>query len=559
MKKHILIGSSDFKEFIEQQACYIDKTAMIEELMTNNHAKVSLFPRPRRFGKTLNMSMLKHFFDVDQAEENRKLFKGLAVEQSKAWGHQGKYPVIFLTLKELTTSSSEVFRQKLISLLSATIRNQFRFLLNSDQLDEFDIDYLKAIVSGTINAGGLENFLREFSNILYRHHGVAPVILIDEYDAPIHSAFTHGYLPEMLEFMRNFLSAGFKDNPNLTKGIITGILRVSKANIFSGLNNIKTYSILNHQFSDCFGLTQAEVDQLLIDANCQEQSEDVAEWYNGYSFGGSSKIYNPWSILNFVGNLRDGLIPYWVNTSSNDLIKEILPKAEKTTQDLLFGLLEGKTFEADVEDSMTFEDLYKGKSATVLGLLLFSGYLTTDGYSPSRRQRLRIPNLEIKQMYERILEQYLEATNIRQGHLIGSFLRQEPATFADLLERFFLNSFSFFDFDHLGESPEKIYHAFMLGLMTHLSGDYHVKSNRESGLGRSDIIIYPKDNSNPKAWVLEFKKKNKDIKESLQELADMALEQIKTKQYYSELKEAGHTEILAMGVAFNGKEVACAW
>ncbi len=559
MKKHILIGSSDFKELIEQQACYIDKTAMIEELMTNNQAKVSLFPRPRRFGKTLNMSMLKHFFDVDQAEENRKLFKGLAIEESKAWEHQGKYPVIFLSLKELTTSSSEVFRQKLLFLLSTTIRNQFRFLLNSDQLDEFDIDYLKSIVNGTINAGGLENFLREFSNILYRHHGVAPVILIDEYDAPIHSAFTHGYLPEMLEFMRNFLSAGFKDNPNLTKGIITGILRVSKENIFSGLNNIKTYSILNHQFSDCFGLTQAEVDQLLIDASCQEQSEDVAEWYNGYSFGGSSKIYNPWSILNFVGNLRDGLIPYWVNTSSNDLIKEILPKAEKTTQDLLFDLLEGKTVEADVEDSMTFEDLYKGKSATVLGLLLFSGYLTTDGYSPSRRQRLRIPNLEIKQMYERILEQYLEATNIRQGQLIGSFLRQEPATFADLLERFFLNSFSFFDFDHLGESPEKIYHAFMLGLMAHLSGDYHVKSNRESGLGRSDIIIYPKDNSNPKAWVLEFKKKNKDIKESLQELADMALEQIKTKQYYSELSEAGHPEILAMGVAFNGKEVACAW
>ncbi|GJM64480.1 AAA family ATPase [Persicobacter diffluens] len=557
--KHILIGSSDFKELIEQQAYYIDKTAMIEGLMSDNQAKVSLFPRPRRFGKTLNMSMLSYFFNIEQAEENSTLFEGLAIEQSEAWKHQGKYPVIFLSFKDLKQASFEGTIKKLSRMLQKYVLDEFSYLLTSDHLEDHERDYLDQLKKGQLDRYDLEEFLGEVGNFLYKYHGVGPVILIDEYDAPIHASYKNGYLEEMISFMRNFLSAGFKDNENLTKGVITGILRVAKENIFSGLNNIVTYSILNHQFSDCFGLTQEEVDQLLMDSGSSARREEVAHWYNGYSFGGKSQMYNPWSILNFVAHLQDGLIPYWVNTSSNDLIKEILPKSDRITQDLLFGLLEGKTVEAEVEDSMVFEELYDGKSEMVLGLLLFSGYLTTASYSETRKKKLRIPNLEIKQMYQRILKHYLDATSIKQNLLIESFLRQEPATFADLLERFFLNSFSFFDFDHRGESPEKIYHAFMLGLMAHLSEEYHVKSNRESGLGRSDIIIFPKDYTNPKAWILEFKKKNLDIKQSLAELADIALKQIKTKQYYTELIESGHTEILAMGVAFDGKEVVCAW
>ncbi|GJM62962.1 AAA family ATPase [Persicobacter diffluens] len=333
--KALAIGTSDFKEIIQTDAYYIDKSLFIEELMISNKAKAMLFPRPRRFGKTLNMSMLKYFFDIDHAEENRKLFKGLAIENSPAWAHQGKYPVIFLTFKELKLPTFEQTIIRLEGMLADLLDQNFPYLLDFEGLTPREKKYFNKIYNEEADDASLPTFLKHAAGALKKYHGIAPILLIDEYDAPIHAAHTHGYLQGMLDFMRNFLSAGFKDNEHLTKGVITGILRVAKENIFSGLNNITTYSILDEDFADKFGITEPEVDQLLLDAGLSANRETVRDWYNGYRFGDTEKIYNPWSILSFVNKKRK-LVPYWVNTSSNDLIKEVLPKADKSTQDIRF-------------------------------------------------------------------------------------------------------------------------------------------------------------------------------------------------------------------------------
>ncbi len=552
------IGISDFRKIRQEEKYYIDKSLLIEDIMQNS-AETYLFPRPRRFGKTLNMSMLKYFYDVQGAEENAKLFDGLAIQKSDAWQHQGKYPVIFLSFKELKCASMDDFKAKFISFLGNLIRRQFKALLSSDALDEFDLDYLKGIVRRTTDWLEVERFLADLSYMLNIHYGAKPIILIDEYDAPIHASYNYGYFDEMIAFMRNFLSAGFKDNENLTKGAITGILRVAKENIFSGLNNIITYSIFDQQFAERFGLIEAEVDQLLADADLSDSKEDVRSWYNGYRFGDIEQIYNPWSILNFVSK-NGALRPYWVNTSSNDLIKEILPKADKKTQGVLFDLLKGEQVTAKIEEFTVFKDLYAGNNATVLGLLLFSGYLTAENTVDIHSYQLRIPNQEIELMFKNMLEGYLGngATQASDTDLMKALLLQKGEVFEDELRKYVKTSFSYFDIGKGGNS-EKIYHAFMLGLLAHLGDHYHIRSNREVGYGRADIYFYPKDASNPKAWVMEFKKKNVDDKGDLKSLAEDALKQIHERDYLDEIKAHGHTDILCMGVAFEGKEVVCAF
>ncbi|WP_338236316.1 AAA family ATPase [Persicobacter diffluens] len=560
--KRLPIGQSDFRQIRNEDAYYIDKSLFIEELMRNN-AQTLLFPRPRRFGKTLNMSMLSYFFDIDHAEEYRALFSDLAIEQSEEWKHQGKYPVIFLTFKDLKEQTFEDALESFKLLLSKYVNDNFKYLFSSSKIDELDKSYLHKVLMEEANKSKCQLFLRQLSEMLKKHHGVAPILLIDEYDAPIHAAFEYGYLPEMVGFMRNFLSAGFKDKDLITKGVITGILRVAKEDIFSGLNNLATYSILDYEFADKFGLTQAEVNQLLDDAGYGTDRQNVADWYNGYTFGQVEKIYNPWSILNFVSRHEEGLKPYWVNTSSNKLIQETLPKIDAPTQELLFDLLQGTSVRARLSDFTIFEDLYSGDSKVVLGLLIFSGYLTTDGTAldPGRLEyKLRVPNEEIRIMYETMLARYLKASEkVTDNELLMALLQQKPKTFADALKRYLLHSFSFFDIGTKGFLPEKIYHAFMLGLMAHLSQEFHVKSNRESGLGRADLIIYPKDPNNSKGWVLEFKKKTLDDPESLEELAQSALEQIHEQQYVAELNGHGKTDIMCMGIAFDGKQAACAF
>ncbi len=547
--KNLPIGKSDFRQIREAGDYYIDKSLFIEELMEHDARSFQIL-RPRLFGKTLNLSMLKYFFNVNQAEENKKLFQGLAIEKSEAWNHQGRYPVIFLSFLGLNQPSFDGMLEVLRRKLQVCAEN-FGYLLSSDLLDDADKAYLNLIISGEAHQAQLQKFLRYVTAFLNKHHGIAPVVLVDVIDAPFLEAHENNYFSEMLDFMQGFLSAGFVDNENLTKCVMTGILPVARKG--------ELCSVFNSQFSACCGFTREEVDQLLVDAVSLASREDIASWYNGYSFGGESQIYNPWAILNFVAHLQDGLIPYWVNTSSNDLIKEILPKADKSTQDLLFDLLEGNTVEAEVEDSMVFEELFDGKSDMVLGLLLFSGYLTTESYSETRKKKLRIPNLEIRQMYERILKYYLQSSEtVSQGGILQPLLEQRPQTFANALSAYLTTSFSFFDIGKKGE-PEKIYHAFMLGLIAHLNEDYHIRSNREVGFGRADLIIYPKDPSNPKGWVLEFKKKDADDKGTLEELAEDALAQIKKQNYLDEIQAHGHDQILCMGVAFDGKEAACAF
>ncbi len=556
--KNLPIGTSDFRKIRQEENYYIDKSLLIEDIMQNN-AETYLFPRPRRFGKTLNMSMLKYFYDVQEAEENAKLFDGLAIQKSDAWQHQGKYPVIFLSFKELKCASMDIFIEKSLFYFSSYIERNFPYLEHMEGLVRSEKRLLLRLLDMEVNQTELEATLRLLCDLLKRYHGTAPVLLIDEYDAPIHASYSYGYFDEMIAFMRNFLSAGFKDNENLTKGAITGILRVAKENIFSGLNNIITYSIFDQQFAERFGLIEAEVDQLLADADLSDSKEDVRSWYNGYCFGDIEQIYNPWSILNFVSK-NGALRPYWVNTSSNDLIKEILPKADKKTQGVLFDLLKGEQVTAKIEEFTVFKDLYAGNNATVLGLLLFSGYLTAENTVDIHSYQLRIPNQEIELMFKNMLEGYLGngTTQASDTDLMKALLLQKGEVFEDELRKYVKTAFSYFDIGKEGNS-EKIYHAFMLGLLAHLGDHYHIRSNREVGYGRADIYFYPKDASNPKAWVMEFKKKNVDDKGDLKSLAEDALKQIHERDYLDEIKAHGHTDILCMGVAFEGKEVVCAF
>ncbi|GJM63672.1 AAA family ATPase [Persicobacter diffluens] len=560
--KRLPIGQSDFRQIRKEDAYYIDKSLFIEELM-HNHAQTLLLPRPRRFGKTLNMSMLSYFFDIDHAKEYRPLFSGLAIEQSEEWQHQGKYPVIFLTFKDLKEPTFEDAFESFKLLMSKYVNENFKYLLSSSKIDELDKIYLHKILMEEASKGKCQLFLRQLAETLKKHHGLAPILLIDEYDAPIHAAHEHGYLSEMVSFMRNFLSAGFKDKDLITKGVITGILRVAKEDIFSGLNNLATYSILDYEFADKFGLTQPEVDQLLNDAGYSADRQNVADWYNGYTFGRLEKIYNPWSILNFVSRHETGLRPYWVNTSSDGLIKEILPKVNAKAQELLFDLTEGKSVKATIADHTIFQDLEQAEAETVLGLLLFSGYLTASHLPHSGETleyNIRIPNAEVQTAYKRLLKRYLNASQtVGQNELLTSLLEQRQQTFANALSEYLKTSFSFFDIGKRRSVPEKIYHAFMLGLLAHLSREYHIRSNRESGYGRADLIIYPKDRDNPKGWVLEFKQKDADDKGTLEELAQEALAQIHEKEYLNEIYTHGHTKVMCMGIAFDGKEVACAF
>ncbi|GJM63669.1 AAA family ATPase [Persicobacter diffluens] len=560
--KRLPIGQSDFRQIRNEDAYYIDKSLFIEELM-HNHAQTLLLPRPRRFGKTLNMSMLSYFFDIDHAEEYRGLFSGLAIEQSEEWQHQGKYPVIFLTFKDLKHETFADFIIKFQKMLQEYTEERFGYLLDNDHFLRSEKRYLDRIVENEADHSDLEEYLRRMPKVLKKQHGIAPILLIDEYDAPIHAAHEHGYLSEMVSFMRNFLSAGFKDKDLITKGVITGILRVAKEDIFSGLNNLATYTVLNYPFSDKFGLTQSEVDQLLEDAGCAEDRQKIAEWYNGYTFGQVEKIYNPWSILNYVSNQKEGLKAHWVNTSSDGLIKEILPKVNAKAQELLFDLTEGKSVKATIADHTIFQDLEQAEAETVLGLLLFSGYLTASHLPHSGETleyNIRIPNSEVQTAYKRLLKRYLNASEtVGQNELLTALLEQRQQTFANALSEYLKTSFSFFDIGKRRSVPEKIYHAFMLGLLAHLSREYHIRSNRESGYGRADLIIYPKDRDNPKGWVLEFKQKDADDKGTLEELAQEALAQIHEKEYLKEIHAHGHMKVMCMGIAFDGKEVACAF
>ena len=536
--KKIPIGVDDFKKLIENNAYYIDKTKFIADIL-DDAAEVKLFTRPRRFGKTLNMSTLKYFFDIQNANENRKLFNGLDIEKSEYFSEQGKYPVIFISMKGIKATTWEETKKD-IALLVLDLFSNFRYLL--DDLNDFDLPRFKKYLLSDIDISELKNSLTFLTKILYQKYEKEVILLIDEYDNPLITAHKYDFYEEALSFFKVFYGEALKTNPYLKMGIMTGIIRVIKAGIFSDLNNLKVYSILNEQYSDFFGFTQSEVEKALKDFNIEYELPDVKSWYDGYKFG-NSDVYNPWSILNFLTDKK--LIPYWIDTSDNYLINKTLKNASSDTMEALQKLFSGESVEENINGNSDLSILFDEEE--IWELFLFSGYLTIDekiGEDYENVYALRLPNREVKEFFkQKFIDMNFGESLFR--NTMEALKKNNIDNFEKYLQNIILKSASYYD----GKN-EDFYHGLILGMTLYLDRDYYVNSNRESGLGRYDVIIEPK-NKNNRGFILEFKvvKDEKDLENTAKE----AIEQIINKKYDTSLKERGIKDITLIGIAFFGK------
>ena len=538
--KKIPIGVDDFKKLIENNAYYIDKTKFIADIL-DDAAEVKLFTRPRRFGKTLNMSTLKYFFDIQNKDENRKLFNGLDIEKSEYFSEQGKYPVIFISMKGIKATTWEETKKD-IALLVLDLFSNFRYLL--DDLNDFDLPRFKKYLLSDIDISELKNSLTFLTKILYQKYEKEVILLIDEYDNPLITAHKYDFYDEALSFFKVFYGEALKTNPYLKMGVMTGIIRVIKAGIFSDLNNLKVYSILNEQYSDFFGFTQSEVKKALKDFNIEYELPDVRSWYDGYKFG-NSDVYNPWSILNFLTDKK--LIPYWIDTSDNYLINKTLKNASSDTMEALQKLFSGESVEENISGNSDLSILFDEEE--IWELFLFSGYLTIDekiGEDYENVYALRLPNREVKEFFkQKFIDMNFGESLFR--NTMEALKKNNIDNFEKYLQNIILKSASYYD----GKN-EDFYHGLILGMTLYLDRDYYVNSNRESGLGRYDVIIEPK-NKNNRGYILEFKvvKDEKDLENTAKE----AIEQIIDKKYDTSLKERGIKDITLIGIAFFGKLV----
>jgi len=545
--KNLPIGISDFKEVIDDNYYYVDKTLLVKEIKEAS-AKILLFPRPRRFGKTLNMSMLKYFFEKTTVS-NSYLFENTKIWQHKEYKElQGNYPVIYLTFKDTKELTWQKAYERLVTIISAEFKYHYSFI--KPEVLEPELIKYNTIRNRTAAETDYGDSLRMLSELLFKSTGKRVIVLIDEYDVPIHSGYSNGYYKEVTSFIKSLLSGVLKDNEYLEKGILTGILMIAKEGILTGLNNLKSYSLISSKFDTQFGFTQAEVEKLLKDYDMLNMLDDVQSWYNGYKFG-NNVIYNPWSMLNFLDERE--LKPYWVNTSDNELIKDLIAVfAVKSDFELL---LSDQAIKKEIDQFIIFPNL-KDSSTSVWSLLLFTGYLTytecelIEGVAYCN---LVIPNKEIRFLYRDFLRYFFKASlgTTKIELLLTAIKSGDISTFGILLQEFVVNSMSMYDLP--GNEPERSYHLFVLGLLVLLADEYQVKSNRESGYGRYDIMLIPKDRSKL-GYVIEFKKVHSD-KESLEESAQKAMEQIKAKCYAQELKDLGITNILLLGIAFKGKQL----
>jgi hypothetical protein len=568
-KMRLPIGESDFREIIDGGFDFVDKSLFIPEILQG--AKVVLITRPRRFGKTLNMSMLRYFFAKEvHGQSTKDLFKDLEVSQERddVLQHQSKYPVIFLTFKDVKEDSFESAYKKIYRLI-IDVYSEFSYLLESSSLLSEQKEYFKSIWKQKAHQADLEHSLKALTNLLFQHHGIKPIILIDEYDTPIQSGYLQGYYDKIIAFFRNFFGAALKDNPYLFKAVLTGILRVSRESLFSGLNNLKVHSVLHPQLSSFFGFTEDEVNQLLNKAGFHDKADDIKHWYNGYQMG-DTVLYNPWSMVNCI---EDGgvLKPFWVNTSDNILIKDLLLKSSVNFKDKFETLLHGTPVERVVDENFVFPDLQKNRESAIWSLLLMTGYLTIRACAETNRGpvcQLAIPNQEIRNLYQVIIEKWLangyglEWYEEFLNHLLNGDMEEFQSGLRHIMEHIV----SVHDVGK--KEPESFYHGLMIGLTASLAGDkrYETRSNRESGYGRYDYLILARD-SNKLSILLEFKqvplptgkKESAEIQVLLDKAAQEALQQIDQQVYCAELKQRGLTNILKIGLAFSGKRFGMAY
>ena len=536
--KKIPIGVEDFREITENDYCYIDKTKLIEEIIKDG-SKVKLFTRPRRFGKTLNMSTLKYFFDVKEAERNRKLFKDLYIENSPVFSEQGKYPVIFISMKEIKGMTWEEMQISLKKIFS-NLYEEYKFL--RENLDERNIEIFDEIWKrkDTDYSDSL-NFLNK---LLGEYYNEKVVILIDEYDAPLINAYEFGYYSEALIFFKGLYGSVLKTNQYLKMGVLTGIVRVAQAGIFSDLNNLMVHTVLNKdEYSECFGLNENEVEKTLHDYNIEYKTEDVKSWYNGYKFG-NVNVYNPWSILNYI--YYKELKAYWVNTSSNVVIKEMLKNSDSRVFKTLEDLFAKKDVPVTISDNIA---LGKHLSPSeIWELLLFSGYLTIKDKIDEDEYIVRIPNQEILSFFKKTFLTILFGELQTVKDVKYALFNKDIRGLKKIIESLVLHAVSFYDTD---ERYENNYQMLLSGFFYALEGIYFVYPNMESGDGRPDIILEPLDKKHP-AYIFELKKlKTKAVEKE----TEKALEQIEENRYDSVLKRKGISEIVKIGMVFDKKKV----
>ena len=552
-KKAVPVGIEDFERIINEDYYYVDKTMLIEELLINR-APVTLFTRPRRFGKTLNMSMLRYFFDVKDKEENKKLFENLKIYDSEYMSEQGKYPVIFVSLKDLKEDTWEECLESIKDIMYK-IFNEYSFLrekLNIVEKRQFD-----KIWEITGNERNFKTSLLDLSNYLNKYYGEKVIILIDEYDAPIINAFDKGYYNEAINFFQTFYSSALKTNNSLKYGVLTGITRIIKEGIFSGLNNLYVNTILSKDYSEYFGLLENEVIEMLEYFDMKYKIEEVREWYNGYIFG-ESKVYNPWSIVNYVREKE--IKAYWANVSGNTLLENMLDHAGESVYDDLKRFTDGESIEKYISDGTTIKSLLNNDDE-IWQLLLYSGYLTKDEKQKeidvtseyTDVYNLRIPNKEIRKYFGNMFLNKFFGTEVKTNILIKALENGDIKKFEKTLGEIMINMLSHFDLD---KEMEKIYQVFMIGLVGFLMGKYEIISNDESGYGRYDLAMIP-IKSNEKAYLMEFKISK--TKKGMEERAQKALKQIDEKKYDTKLKARGIKNILKIGIAFHGKEVKVAY
>ena len=534
--KRLAIGIDDFRKIIKEDCYYVDKTKFIEAVL-EDASNVKLFTRPRRFGKTLNMSMLKYFFDVRESEENRELFNGLDIEKSKYIDEQGKYPTILISLKSIKYETWEESLEQLKSLIS-NLYNEFEYIRES--LNESEIELFNDIWFKKEN-GEYANSLKNLTSFLYKYYKKEVILLIDEYDIPLITAHKYGYYNEIINFYKIFLGEALKTNQYLKMGVLTGIIRVIKTGIFSDLNNLKVYSILEKKYSEFFGFTEEEVKKALQYFNIEEELANVKYWYDGYKFG-NSELYNPWSIINFLDGRE--LKNYWVGTSENFLIKNILENSTSRTNEILEKLFNEEEVEEAITGTSDLSILMDSKE--VWELLLFSGYLTVKEKIDEDIYSLKLPNMEVKKLFKK------EFINVHFG--ISLFRKTMEALkslkfndFEKYFQEIMLKSTSNWD-----TSKEAFYHGLSLGMLSYLDNDYYVTSNFEAGFGRYDVVLEPK-NKNNRAFILEFKVTDDENK--LEKLSEEAIKQIEEKKYDINLKSRGIKEITFVGIAFYGKKL----
>lgn len=539
------IGFDDFRDVIEGQFTYVDKTLFIEEVI-QTPAKVQLILRPRRFGKTLNMSMLAYFFD--NRHDHSGLFEGLAIQSRPCFELCGSYPVLNLTFKDLKGGDFPTFLtlfQGMITDIWPTFETMITHLTDVEQ------QRFKRIFEYPPDQEILMQAISLLCRQLFKTTGRRVMLLIDEYDSPIHDAIENDYYDKAVNFMRGALSAALKGNDSVEKAILTGILRVSKESIFSGLNHVKVCTTLDKPFSTSFGFTESEAHALLTDANQMDKIDEVRHWYNGYQIS-DQVIYNPWSLLNYIADETAYCKPYWLNTSSNDLIRKLFYEAGQGTQGLLVQLMEGHTIKTIVQDHVSLREL---DGQALWTLLLYSGYLTGDHQEQIGNQvfqYLRIPNREVLMLYEQIFMKWFEKGMGQLGmpELLQALIRGDIDHFKRQLQRLLQTIFSYYD--TAGTTPERVYHAFVLGLLSHHHGTYEIRSNRESGFGRYDVMMIPKDKTQP-GFVFELKTATKP--ETLDDTAEKALNQIQELQYHTELRAQGVQRFSEIGIAFCGKQL----